>query len=45
MAKIVSGLILTLDGYAKGIQSPAYYGFYGPEFAAWLKKKIINLIN
>ena len=39
MAKIVSELILTMDGYAKGTQSPAYYGFYGPEFAAWLKTK------
>lgn len=39
MPEIVSELIISIDGYARGLQSPAYYGFYGEEFGNWLKAK------
>lgn len=39
MPEVVSELITTVDGFARGTRSPAYYGFWGPEFGAWLKEK------
>lgn len=39
MPEVVSELITTVDGFSRGTQSPAYYGFWGPEFGAWLKEK------
>jgi dihydrofolate reductase len=39
MTKLVSEFIISLDGSARGTQSPAYYGFNGPEFSAWLGAK------
>ncbi len=39
MPKIVSELIISIDGYARGLQSPAYYGFYGEEFGNWIESK------
>lgn len=39
MPELISELIITLDGFAHGTRSPAYYGFWGPQFGAWLKEK------
>jgi dihydrofolate reductase len=38
MPALVSELIVSLDNCARGTKSPGYYGYAGPEFAAWLKK-------
>jgi dihydrofolate reductase len=37
MPKVVSELIVTLDMFARGLKSPGYYGYLGPEFETWLK--------
>jgi dihydrofolate reductase len=37
MSELVCELIVTLDGFARGERSPAYYGYSGPEFDAWVK--------
>lgn len=39
MPEIISELIISIDGYARGLHSPAYYGFYGDEFGAWIASK------
>lgn len=39
MTDIVSEIILTIDGAARGQESPAYYGYTGPEFMEWLAQK------
>lgn len=39
MSEIVSEIILTIDGAARGEKSPAYYGHTGPEFMEWLAQK------
>jgi dihydrofolate reductase len=39
MTKIVSEIMLTIDGAARGGKSPAYYGYTGPEFMEWLAQK------
>jgi dihydrofolate reductase len=35
--KLISELIVTLDMFARGLKSPGYYGYRGPEFETWLK--------
>lgn len=37
MPALIAELIVTLDMRARGLTSPGYYGYLGPEFAAWLK--------
>lgn len=32
MPQVVSELIISLDGYSHGSQSPGYFGYFGPEF-------------
>ena len=36
MSDLVCELIVSLDGFAKGQRSPAYYGYFGPDFADWI---------
>lgn len=36
MTELVAELIVTVDGFAKGTNSPPYYGYDGPEFSRWL---------
>lgn len=37
MPELICELIISLDGFARGQRSPAYYGYYGPDFADWIK--------
>jgi dihydrofolate reductase len=37
MTELVCELIITLDGFARGQHSPAYYGYSGPDFADWIE--------
>ncbi len=37
MTELVCELIVSLDGFARGQRSPAYYGYFGPDFANWIK--------
>ena len=39
MGKLISELIVSVDGCARGTRSPAYYGYGGPEFMEWLTQK------
>jgi dihydrofolate reductase len=39
MTEIVSEIILSIDGAARGLKSPAYYGYGGAEFFGWLAQK------
>ena len=36
MPELTCELIISLDGCARGQRSPAYYGYYGPDFADWI---------
>ena len=36
MTELVCELIISLDSFARGRRSPAYYGYYGPDFADWI---------
>jgi dihydrofolate reductase len=35
--ELVCELIVSLDSFARGQRSPAYYGYSGPDFANWIK--------
>jgi hypothetical protein len=37
MPELICELIVTLDGFARGERSPAYYGYFDPDFDDWLK--------
>jgi dihydrofolate reductase len=37
MPQLVCELIVSLDGKAKGRQSPAYFGYDGPDFMRWVE--------
>jgi hypothetical protein len=37
MTELVCELIVTLDGFARGQRSPAYYGYWGPNLDDWIK--------
>jgi hypothetical protein len=37
MTELVCELIVSLDGFARGQRSPAYYGYSGPDFDGWIK--------
>lgn len=39
MTELIAELIISVDGAARGTRSPAYYGYYGPEFGKWLAAK------
>src|SRR5215831_4775301 len=36
MPELTCELIISLDSCARGQRSPAYYGYYGPDFADWI---------
>src|SRR5690349_1909049 len=36
MPRLISELIVSLDMKARGLKSPGYYGYMGPEFQSWL---------
>ncbi len=40
MRLLTADLFVTLDGYAKGDRSPAYFGMLGPELERWIKREL-----
>ena len=36
MPELMCEPIVTLDGFARGQRSPAYYGYDGPDVADWI---------
>ncbi len=36
MPELVCELIISLDGFARGLRSPGYFGYFGPDFADWI---------
>lgn len=37
---LTADLFITLDGYARGDRSPAYFGMLGPELAQWIEREM-----
>jgi dihydrofolate reductase len=37
MPELVCELIVSLDTFARGRQSPGYFGYFGPDLAEWIK--------
>jgi len=36
MSELIADLFISVDGYAKGSRSPAYFGFGGPDLDRWI---------
>jgi dihydrofolate reductase len=36
MRELIADLFITLDGYAKGERSPAFFGYHGPDLQRWI---------
>jgi dihydrofolate reductase len=40
LRSLTADLFVTLDGYAKGDRSPAYFGMPGPELEQWIEREM-----
>jgi dihydrofolate reductase len=40
MRELMVDLFITADGYAKGEQSPAFFGYDGPELQEWIAREM-----
>ena len=40
LRSLTADLFVTLDGYAKGDHSPAYFGMLGPELEQWIEREL-----
>jgi dihydrofolate reductase len=40
MRELTVDLFITVDGWAKGSRSPAYFGYGGPELQAWIDEQL-----
>lgn len=40
MRRLTVDLFTTLDGFASGEQSPAYFGYFGPELGEWIDREL-----
>lgn len=38
--RLTADFFVTLDGYAKGDRSPAYFGMLGPELEHWIEREV-----
>lgn len=39
MAELIVDLFLSVDGYARGTRSPAYFGYDGPDLERWIREQ------
>ena len=40
MRTLTTDLFVTVDGYARGENSPAYFGYFGPDLEAWIAEEV-----
>lgn len=40
MREIISDLFISLDGFASGINQPAFFGYDGPELRTWVRENL-----
>lgn len=42
MRELIADLFLTVDGFARGEGSPAFFGYDGPELRAWIDEQTVR---
>jgi hypothetical protein len=42
MRELTVDLFVTLDGFASGKNSPAYFGYAGPDLDAWISEQLAS---
>lgn len=40
MRELTSDLFISLDGFASGVDQPAYFGYHGPDLADWVRRRL-----
>jgi dihydrofolate reductase len=40
MRELTSDLFISLDGFASGVDQPAYFGYHGPDLAEWVLRNL-----
>ena len=40
MRQLTADLFLTVDGFARGENSPAFFGYDGPDLSAWVSEQV-----
>jgi dihydrofolate reductase len=38
--ELTADLFVSLDGFASGVDEPAYFGFFGPDLAHWIRQHL-----
>ena len=40
MRELTADMFISVDGFAAGVNQPAFFGFFGPELANWVREQI-----
>lgn len=40
MRELIADLFISLDGYASGVNQPAYFGYYGEDLGSWVGENL-----
>jgi len=40
MSELIADLFISMDGFASGVDQPAFFGFDGPDLADWIRENI-----
>ena len=40
MRELTADLFISLDGFASGVDQPAYFGYHGPDLADWVRRHL-----
>jgi dihydrofolate reductase len=40
MRELTADLFISLDGFASGVNEPAFFGYFGPDLGAWIKENL-----
>jgi hypothetical protein len=40
MRELTADLFISLDGFASGVNEPAFFGYFGEDLGAWIKENL-----
>jgi hypothetical protein len=40
MRELTADLFISLDGFASGVDQPAYFGYFGQELGSWVREHL-----
>ncbi|MGA8035178.1 MAG: hypothetical protein WA823_09550 [Candidatus Acidiferrales bacterium] len=42
MRELIADRFISLDGFASGVDQPAYFGYYGDQLGAWVREHLLQ---